>query len=86
MKKINNVKLSISPIEKCITEQLENYFREIEDYSNIINFYDLFLSQLEEPLLKLVMEKFKGNQTLIAKALGLSRNTLRKKLLKYEIK
>ncbi|MDP3559923.1 MAG: helix-turn-helix domain-containing protein [Legionellaceae bacterium] len=45
--------------------------------------YDMILSEVEPPLLKAVMERRRGNQLQAAKMLGISRGTIRKKLLRY---
>jgi len=42
--------------------------------------YRLILSKMERPLFQLVLEKLGGNQVKAARALGIHRNTLRKKL------
>lgn len=49
------------------------------------NLYELVISRVERPLLSLVLEKVGGNQIKAAHALGLHRNTLRKKLTKLGI-
>lgn len=48
--------------------------------------HDLVVSRVEKPLLRMVMEKVGGNQIKAARALGLHRNTLRKKLQQLGIK
>ncbi|NBX84142.1 MAG: Fis family transcriptional regulator [Gammaproteobacteria bacterium] len=50
---------------------------------NIQDLYDMILSEVEPPLLQAVMEKRRGNQLQAAKLLGISRGTIRKKLLRY---
>ncbi|NVK22595.1 MAG: DNA-binding transcriptional regulator Fis [Kangiellaceae bacterium] len=47
--------------------------------------YDLVLSQVEEPLLRAIMEHTRNNQTKAAQVLGLNRGTLRKKLKRYDL-
>ncbi len=42
--------------------------------------YDLVLAEVEKPLLSVVLEYTRGNQTRAAEILGLNRGTLRKKL------
>ena len=43
----------------------------------------MYLSEIEPPLLNAVMEKNKYNQVRAAKMLGISRGTLRKKLVDH---
>ena len=50
---------------------------------NIQDLYDMILCEVEPPLLQAVMEKRRGNQLQAAKILGISRGTIRKKLLRY---
>ena len=50
---------------------------------NIQDLYDMILSEVEPPLLQALMEKRRGNQLQAAKLLGISRGTIRKKLLRY---
>ncbi len=47
--------------------------------------YDLVLTQVEEPLLRAIMEHTRNNQTKAAQVLGLNRGTLRKKLKRYNL-
>ena len=56
---------------------IENKGKSIDDL------YDMILSAVEPPLLQAVMEKKRGNQLQAAKMLGISRGTIRKKLLRY---
>jgi len=48
--------------------------------------YDLIIPFMERPLIRLVLEKTRGNQVQAADALGINRNTLRKKIKKLRIK
>ncbi|HID81480.1 MAG TPA: Fis family transcriptional regulator [Chromatiales bacterium] len=47
--------------------------------------YQTVLSEFEKPLFACVMEHYDGNQTKAAEVLGISRVTLRKKLLQYNL-
>ena len=49
----------------------------------VTGLYEFVLEQVEEPLLQTVMERHGGNQTRAAEMLGMSRGTLRKKLIRY---
>ena len=45
--------------------------------------YDMLLRVVEKPLLELVMQRTRGNQSKAAQWLGINRNTLRKLLLQH---
>lgn len=62
---------------------LANRFLTENKGKSITDLYDLFLSEVEPPLLQAVMEQRRGNQLQAAKILGISRGTIRKKLLRY---
>lgn len=47
------------------------------------NLYKSLLDIIEPPLLKSLMEHFRYNQSRVAKILGLSRGTLRRKLIEH---
>lgn len=47
--------------------------------------YDLVIGEVEEPLLKTVMDYSRGNQSRAADILGINRGTLRKKLKQYSL-
>lgn len=49
----------------------------------INNLYEMVLSELEQPLLDIIMQYTRGNQTRAALIMGINRSTLRKKLKKY---
>lgn len=62
---------------------LANRYLSENKGKNVNNLYDLFLAEVEPPLLQAVMEKRRGNQLQAAKMLGISRGTIRKKLQRY---
>ncbi len=71
-----------SSLNEAVTTAVQNYFNELKT-SEIINLYDLVIDEVETPLLKVVMEYCKYNQSRAAILLGISRGTLRTKLRKY---
>ena len=62
-----------------VKRAIKRYYRNL-DGENPIELYDLTLSQIEPPLLEVVMKKCRGNQSEASKILGLNRGTLRKNL------
>jgi Fis family transcriptional regulator len=71
--------VSRSDIAECVRRSLERYFRDL-DGERPCAIYEMVLSQVERPMLEVVMREANGNQTLAADLLGINRNTLRRKL------
>jgi Fis family transcriptional regulator len=61
---------------------MEFYFSELNGQEPA-RLYELVLSQVEQPLLEVVMHQTQGNISRAAQFLGMNRATLRKKLNKY---
>ncbi|KLT72937.1 Fis family transcriptional regulator [Neisseria arctica] len=74
----------IPDIAHCVEHNLKQYFRDL-DGETPCAVYDMVLQQVEKPLLATVMAECGGNQSKAAAVLGLNRNTLRKKLLQYDL-
>jgi Fis family transcriptional regulator len=71
-------------IKQSVQQSLTAYFETL-DGATPTNVYDLVISQVEKPLLEIILIQTKGNQSKAAKWLNLSRNTLRKLLAKYKL-
>ena len=58
------------------------------EVNELNDLYDMVLHQMERPLIRIILEKTRGNQVRAAEILGLNRNTLRKKIqtLNIEVK
>lgn len=69
-------------IALCVTHALDRYFADL-DGETPANIYDMVIKQVERPLLESIMERTGGNQTNAAAMLGITRNTLRRKLLDH---
>ena len=70
------------PLSDCVERAVECYFDDL-DGEMASDLYELVLTQMEAPLLKVVIQRVDGNQSRAAEALGLNRGTLRKKLKQY---
>lgn len=70
-------------LSQHIEHSVRQYFSEL-DTADVTDVYDLMLQQFERPLLTVIYELTKGNQTHMAEILGLNRGTLRKKLKRYD--
>lgn len=69
-------------LRDSVADTLKKHFEETPK-DELSNVYDLVLAAIEEPLLRTVLERCRGNQSKAAIILGLSRGTLRKKLKAY---
>jgi Fis family transcriptional regulator len=70
------------PLRDSVKQALKNYFSQLEG-ETVNDLYEFVLMEVEQPLLDMVMQYTRGNQTRAATMMGLNRGTLRKKLKKY---
>lgn len=66
-------------IALSVTHALDRYFADL-DGEKPANIYDMVMRQVERPLLESIMARVGNNQTQAAEILGITRNTLRRKL------
>ena len=71
-------------IEDCVRQNLHHYFKDLQG-QDPSNMYEMLLRAVEKPLLEVVMEEARQNQSRAAQWLGVNRNTLRKKLLEHDL-
>jgi two-component system nitrogen regulation response regulator GlnG len=71
-------------LEEIIIARLKPFIDKT-DLKDARDLYELVMPFLERPLLRLLLEKTRGNQVQTADALGINRNTLRKKIKKLKI-
>lgn len=74
--------LPATPLREHVYETLRIYFYNLGGQAPS-NLYDLVQREVEPPLLEIVMQFTRGNQTKAAAILGINRGTLRKKLRLY---
>jgi len=72
------------PFSACIESALIRYLKDLNGHRPS-GLYEMVVSEVERPLLDIVMRYVKGNQSQAAILLGINRNTLRKKLKTYGI-
>jgi Fis family transcriptional regulator len=65
-----------------VKQALELYFSQLKGH-DAADLYNLVIREVEKPLLESALTYYDHNQSKTAKALGLSRSTLRKKLDQY---
>ena len=69
-------------LAEAVTASMERYFQQLGGHE-ASEIYNLVLEEVERPLFESVLNYYGGNQSNAAKALGLNRGTLRKKLRQY---
>ena len=70
------------PLKACVEDAMQGYFQQLEGHETN-DLYQMVLSEIEEPLLRSVLEYTRGNQSKASELLGINRGTLRKKLKMY---
>lgn len=70
------------PLKESAAEAIAHFLGTL-DGEGCSELYDMVLHQVEEPLLRAVMEYTQQNQSSAATMLGLNRGTLRKKLRQH---
>jgi two-component system nitrogen regulation response regulator GlnG len=75
------IDLAGAPLEQIIEEKVREFVRRLGPaLADEDSLHDLFVRQLEKPLIKVMLEATGGNQIRAAAVLGINRNTLRKKI------
>lgn len=69
---------------RSVDKSLDEYFKRL-DGETPTGVYDMVIGHVERSLLASIMARAEGNQTQAADMLGLNRNTLRAKLIKYKL-
>lgn len=69
-------------LQDYVQEHLDRYFSELGNNAPN-NVYNLVLAQVEKPMLEVVLQQMRYNQSKTAAVLGISRGTLRKKMKAY---
>ena len=72
-------------LAESVKRSLERYFKDL-DGEKPTAIYDMVLKNIERPMIETVLGRAEGNQTLAAQMLGITRNTLRKKMQQLRIK
>lgn len=71
-----------SPLAQHVIESINRYLHEMDGFQ-ATNLHHLVLNEVEAALLQVVLNQTQGNQTHAATMLGVSRNTLRKKMTQH---
>jgi len=73
-----------SEICRSVDRSLDEYFERL-DGEMPTGVYDMVIGHVERALLASIMARADGNQSQAAEMLGMNRNTLRTKLVKYKL-
>ena len=76
------VKGGDEPLCELVAKSLDRYFKDLNGQP-AAELYDLVISQVERPLLEIVLRETRGNISRAAQILGMNRATLRTRLNKY---
>ncbi len=71
-------------LEECVRASLEQYLADLGD-ADPTDLHEMVIRFVEKPVLEVVMERVQGNQSRAADMLGMTRNTLRKKLIAHKL-
>ena len=74
--------MSTTPLERAVRDQLDRYFEDLGD-SQPHNVMSMVTQCVERTVLQVARERTAGNQSRAADMLGITRGTLRKKLLSH---
>ena len=80
MAKKKNTSLLKQSVESAIRKYLDDLDGELPG-----NLFDTVISEVEQPMLEIVLRHCDNNQSRTATCLGINRGTLRKKLKQYRI-
>jgi Fis family transcriptional regulator len=79
------IKATENELSVCVRKTIERYFKDL-DGEKPSAVHDMVIKSVEKPLIEIVLQRTKGNQTHAAQILGVNRNTLRSKMKTYGIK
>ncbi len=72
------------PLRQNVQEAIRRYLEDM-GHSQPESLYRTLMAEVEPPLIEEVLRYTQGNQSRTAKILGMTRNTLRTKLHRYDI-
>lgn len=78
------MKKTITPLDESVRLNLELYLQDMGELEPT-GMWDMVMRCVEKPLLEVTMAQAQGNQSRAATMLGITRNTLRKKLIDHQL-
>lgn len=76
---------TINSLQKSVRDSIERYLEDLGD-AEPNNMLGMVINCVEKPVIQIALEKTQGNQTRAARMLGITRSTLRKKIIAHDIK
>ena len=73
-----------NPLEQSVRDQLQHYLTDLGE-SEPRDILAMVINCVERPVLQVALEQSHGNQSKAAEMLGITRSTLRKKLLAHNL-
>lgn len=70
-------------LEQALRDSLHHYLDTLEAGERVENLHTLIIGECERLLIRQVLEQTANNQSQSARWLGITRNTLKKKMLEY---
>jgi two-component system nitrogen regulation response regulator GlnG len=86
MKTVNESEKNACGLGQVVAQHIKAYLVAHEGQMPASGLYKRILTEVEKPLLISILDAVNGSQVKAAKILGLSRNTLRKKIEELNIK
>jgi DNA-binding protein Fis len=78
------MKKDTTPLDESVRLNLELYLKDMGEIEPT-GMWDMVMRCVEKPLLEITLQHAQGNQSRAASMLGITRNTLRKKLLDHQL-
>ena len=85
MSTTKSVNIKSLALSECVDQKLQEYFEHLDGQLPACNLYAAIIAQVEKPLIKLILKKAGGNKVQASEMLGISRNTLTKKIKDHKL-
>lgn len=72
-------------LRECVQDALARYLRNLDGYE-VKDLHRMVMGEVELPLIETLLDYTHNNQTRAARLLGMSRSTLRKKMMYHGIR
>jgi len=76
---------TINSLQESVRDSIERYLEDLGD-AEPHDMLSMVVNCVEKPVIQIALEQTQGNQTRAARMLGITRSTLRKKIITHDIK